>query len=293
MKILVTGGSGFLGSHLADKLSDAGHKVIIYDLKKSKWLKKNQKMVVGDILDAKIIEKEIKNSDIVYHFAGLSDLEEALDKPIETVKRNILGTVNILELCKKYKIRRFIFASTIYVYSHEGGFYKSSKRAAEDYIEEYEKKYNLKYTILRFGSLYGPRSDNSNGLYKIVFEAIKNNRITYMGNKESKREYIHVEDAANSCMKILEKEFINKNVIISGNESMKVYELMQMISEILGIKKKLKFIKTNLTGHYTFTPYSYSPKLGKKMNPPLHVDFGQGIIQLIEEIRNNLNEKKD
>jgi len=293
MKIIVTGGSGFLGSHLADKLTEAGHKVVIYDLKKSKWLKKNQKMIKGDILDTKTLEKEIKNTDIIYHFAGLSDLEKALDKPIETINKNILGTVNILELCKKYKVKRFIFASTIYVYSQEGGFYKSSKRAAEDYIEEYEKKYNIKYTILRFGSLYGPRSDNSNGLYKIVFEAIKNKKITYMGNKETKREYIHVEDAANSCVKILDKEFKNKNVIISGNESMKVYDLMKMISEILGITKKLKFVKTKLTGHYTFTPYSYSPKIGKKINQLLHVDFGQGIIQLIEEIKNKLNEEKD
>ena len=162
MKILVLGGSGFLGSFIADALSKKGHKVKIFDKKKSRWLKNNQKMYIGDILNFKSLEKAIKGNQIIYNFAALSDLDEAKNKPIDTVKSNILGTTNALVLSKKYKIKRFIHASSIYAASEEGGFYASSKRAAEDYIEEFQKTYGLDYTILRFGSLYGERSGNNN-----------------------------------------------------------------------------------------------------------------------------------
>ena len=168
MKITVTGGSGFLGSHVADALSKKGHKVTIFDKKKSKWIRSDQKIVIGDILDAKALENVIKDADVVFHFAALGDLNQALREPVNSVITNILGTVRTLELSRKHKIKRFIHASTIYVNSAEGSFYRSSKKAAEDYVDEYKKNYGLNYTILRFGSLYGQRSDDTNGVKKIV-----------------------------------------------------------------------------------------------------------------------------
>ena len=172
MKITVTGGSGFLGSHVADALSKKGHKVTIFDKKKSKWIRSDQKIVIGDILDAKALENVIKDADVVFHFAALGDLNQALREPVNSVITNILGTVRTLELSRKHKIKRFIHASTIYVNSAEGSFYRSSKKAAEDYVDEYKKNYGLNYTILRFGSLYGQRSDDTNGVKKIVKSAI-------------------------------------------------------------------------------------------------------------------------
>ena len=167
MQIAVIGGSGFLGSHLSDALSKKGHKVKIFDRKKSKWIKKNQKMVIGNILNLSSLKKVIKGSQIVYNFAALSDIDYAKYRPIETAKINILGTLNALTLSKKYNVKKFIQASTIYATSEEGGFYARSKKAAEDYIEEFKKIYGLNYTILRFGSLYGERSNNNNGVKNI------------------------------------------------------------------------------------------------------------------------------
>ena len=138
MKIVVIGGSGFLGSHVADKLSQAGHEVTIFDLKKSQWISKNQTMVIGDILKISDLDKVISESDVVYNFAAISDIDEAENKPQTTANINIIGTLNILELCKKYKVKRIMFASTIYVYSQDGNFYRCSKQAAESFIEEYE-----------------------------------------------------------------------------------------------------------------------------------------------------------
>ena len=154
MKIIVTGGSGFLGSHVADELSKRGHDVTIFDKKKSKWIRPDQKMYLGNILNAKDLENVIKGADVVFHFAALADIDEALKKPIETANINISGTVLALECSYKYKIKRFVHASTIYVNSKDGGFYRCSKKAAEDYVEEYYNTFGLDYTVLRFGSLY-------------------------------------------------------------------------------------------------------------------------------------------
>ena len=191
MQIAVIGGSGFLGSHLSDALSKKGHKVKIFDRKKSKWIKKNQKMVIGNILNLSSLKKVIKGSQIVYNFAALSDIDYAKYRPIETVKINILGTLNVLTLSKKYNVKKFIQASTIYATSEEGGFYARSKKAAEDYIEEFKKIYGLNYTILRFGSLYGERSDNSNGIRSIIYNAIKKKKLIYRG-KKMQREIIYM-----------------------------------------------------------------------------------------------------
>ena len=93
--------------------------------------------------------------------------------PLKTARVNILGTVNILELAFKNSINKVIFSSSIYAISSNGGFYRCSKRACEDFFEEYSKKYNLKFSILRYGSLYGPNSDETNGIYKILKDAVK------------------------------------------------------------------------------------------------------------------------
>lgn len=186
----VVGGSGFLGSHVADKLSDAGIAVRVYDRGRSRWLRPDQEMIVGDILDVERLTEAITGSNVVYNFAAVADLNDALNKPVETAQVNVLGTVNVLEACRVHSVRRFVYASTVYVYSREGGFYRCSKQAAESYVEEYQRAFDLDFTILRYGSLYGPRADASNGLYRIVRDALMRGSISYDGNPESIREYI-------------------------------------------------------------------------------------------------------
>lgn len=288
MKITVIGGSGFLGSYVADTLSRQNHKVVIFDKKKSPWLMRDQKMIVGDILDFKKLKTAISESDAVYHFAAIADIDDALNNPIESVKTNIQGTVHTLELCKTYKIKRFIFASSIYVYSREGSFYRCSKQAAESFVEEYYRLYGLEYTILRYGSLYGPRCDKNNGLYKIIKKALQKNILSYTGDKESRREYIHVEDAARASVKILNKEFVNQNLILTGQQSFYVYDVIEMLAEIMGMSKKIKFVKSEKNkGHYIRTPYNYQSRLARKYIPETHIDLGQGLLQLIDEIKKN------
>ena len=285
MKIIVTGGSGFLGSHVADELSKRGHEVTIFDKKKSKWIRPDQKMYLGNILNAKDLENVIKGADAVFHFAALADIDEALKKPIETANINISGTVLALEFSYKYKIKRFVHASTIYVNSKEGGFYRCSKKAAEDYVEEYHNTFGLDYTVLRFGSLYGERSDNTNGVTSIINRAINTGELNYPGSKNSFREYIHIKDAAKASVDILKEKFKNKYVILTGKKRIKVYDLLKKLAKILKISKNIKFIDKKLLGHYTISPFTYKPKVGKKFFFNSNVNFEKGLLALVKILK--------
>lgn len=288
MKILVIGGSGFIGSHVADHLSQVGHQVTIYDRAPSPWLRQDQKIQIGDLLDVKNLESAMSGCEVVYNFAALADLNEALNKPIDTVKINILGNVQALDLAYRLDVQRFIYASTVYVYSRNGGFYRCSKQAAESYVEEFQKLYGLNYTILRFGSLYGPRADESNGIYRLIKAAIKNGKIKYQGSPEAMREYIHVYDAALASVAAMGEDFCNQSVILTGQQAMRVTDLLKMLSEILGFSDEIEFVEGEYFGHYIRTPYAYQPTLGKTYIPPMHVDLGQGLLQLIGEVKESL-----
>ena len=290
--VVVLGGSGFIGSHVADCLSDSGYLVTIYDKNKSQWLRNDQKFIVGDVHDSEKLNQIIAGAEIVYNFAAISDLNQALKDPIKTVNINILGNLNVLEACRTNGVRRFIYASTIYVHSREGGFYRCSKHASEAYVEEYQKIYGLDYTILRYGSIYGPRADHKNGLYRIIKSALENGVVSYEGDIDAMREYIHVEDAARASVDAINDDFVNESVVLTGQEPMRVIEMLKMLSEMLGFSpESVKFIENKYPGHYVRTPYAHKTKLGKKYIPPMHVDLGQGILQVINEL-NNTNYKK-
>lgn len=284
-KVCVLGGSGFLGSHVVDCLSLAGYDVTIYDKSASPWRSENQKMIIGDLLDLDGLKKVIKGMDIVYNFAALSDLNDALHNPLKSVQVNILGNANALESCRIQKVSKYIYASTVYVFSRDGGFYRCSKQAAESYIEEYKKVYDLDYTILRYGSLYGPRSDKKNGLYRIIKAGIENGFLSYDGSPNTLREYIHIYDAAKASVEAISDKFTNQNVTITGQQPMRITDLLKVVSEILGITSEIKINPSSQSGHYVRTPYAYQPNMGKKYAPDFHVDLGHGLLELIKEIK--------
>jgi len=284
MKAIVFGGSGFLGSHVADALTRAGYETVIFDLRESPYLQKGQEMVVGNILDKKALEKAVAGCDVAYNFAGVSDIEEAYEKPVETVENSILGNTIVLEACRLNQVKRFVFASSVYVYSEAGAFYRSSKHACELITENYNEVFGLPYTILRYSSIYGPRANEKNWVYQILKQAITEDKITRYGNGEEIREYIHVEDAARCSLKILAKEFENQCVIIAGHQPIKVKDLMIMIREMLGNKIELEFLPTDSSIHYEITPYSFNPKIARRVISDSYLDLGQGLLQCLDEI---------
>lgn len=291
LTIMVTGGSGFLGSHIADALTEAGHKVIIFDLKCSDYIRKSQKMLIGDVLNVKELTRAMKGVDIVFHLAALADVDVAHNNPFETMKINVLGTTNVLEAARINKVKRVMFASTIYVYSRTGSFYRVSKHSCELLFEAYHERYGLNYTILRFGTLYGTRANDSNSVFRYLKEALLTEKIKFKGTGKEVREYIHVLDAAQICVKILDDEYKGQTLILTGHHRMRLIELLDMINEILNNKIKTSIEPEKSKSHYTQTPYSYIPRAGKKIVMNTYCDLGQSLVEILDEINSDKNQK--
>jgi len=187
------------------------------------------------------------------------------------------------------KVKRFIFASSLYVYSKAGSFYRSTKQSCELLVENYQEIFGLSYTILRYGSLYGPRADERNFIYRIIKQALTEEKIVRDGDGEEIREYIHVYDAAKGSVEILSDEFVNQYVIITGNQQMKVKDLLLMIKEMFDNRIKVEYIPATINYHYEITPYTFAPKLARRILSNTYVDLGQGILKSIQTIYKELN----
>ena len=173
----------------------------------------------------------------------------------------------------------------MYVYSSNGSFYRASKQAAEILIETYKENFGINYVFLRYGSLYGPRAQNWNGIRGFIKQVVEKGFLEYSGNGSEVREYIHVLDAAKLSVKVLDDEYKNRAVTITGQQSIKVSDMFAMIFEIAGKKVDIRYLNNlNDTSHYGITPYRYTPKISMKITPIEFFDLGQGILNIIEEI---------
>ena len=284
-KVVVIGGSGFLGSHLADALTEAGYSVSIFDARPSPYLRPDQQMVLGDMQNESELKRCMAGARYVYHLAGIADIGEAARSPKATVEQNIIGSTVVLECCLQAKVERLLYASTLYVYSQQGSFYRVSKQAVELLIEAYQERYGLQYTILRYGSLYGPRAQEWNGLKRYVTQAVREGRIDYPGTGEERREYIYVKDAAKLSVEALAPEHANQCITLTGTQILNSNELLRMIQEIMGGKVEIEFNPEQRDPeHYEMTPYRFTPRIARKMVPNVFVDIGQGILDLVEEV---------
>ena len=289
-KVVVIGGSGFVGSHTADVLSERGYKVTIFDSHPSPWLRDDQEMVVGDVLDREVVSDVISGARYLYHFAGIADIGEAKERPFETVSLNVMGTTTAVQAAVEENVDRFIYASTMYVYSPFGSFYRASKQAAETIIEAYHEQVGLDYTLLRYGSLYGPRAQDWNGLRRYVEQVVREGKLHYCGTGKERREYIHVRDAARLSVDVLDEQHKNQAITVTGQQVLNSNELISMVFEIAGVEKNVEFIHKDLSpDHYMMTPYRFIPKPAKKLVPGEFVDLGQGILEIVEEVHKGLD----
>lgn len=186
-----------------------------------------------------------------------------------------------------------VFASTVYVYSEQGGFYRSCKQACELLIENYQKLYGLDYTILRFGSLYGRRANKFNWINTIIRQALTEGRMQRDGDGEEIRNYIHVKDAAQACVNILDEQYKNDYIMLTGAQTIKIKDLLLMISEILNNKVAIEYLDKRMEGHYEITPYTFRPRIAKKYNLVMQFDLGQGILDTIYDVYKELNNSDD
>ncbi|MEQ8348412.1 MAG: NAD(P)-dependent oxidoreductase [Sneathiellaceae bacterium] len=289
-RTIVFGGAGFLGSHVTDALLARGHEVVLFDRAPSPWHGEDVRQIRGDICDSDAVRAAVEGCDHVYNFAGLADLNRSIAEPAETVRLNILGNTNILEACRGIPVARFVYASTVYVLSQKGAVYGATKKANELLIQEYGTYYDLPYTIVRYGSVYGPRADASNRVYRILRQALSAGRIDFPGDGEEEREYIHVRDAAKLSVDILDPQYRNRHLVLTGIERLKYASLLEMVREILNGQVEIVLQDKDYRGHYKLTPYSFLPSPGEKLVNNPSVDFGQGILECLTEIHTELQD---
>ncbi len=229
MKILVTGGGGFIGSHLVDLLLDQNHAVVVLDNfstgKLSNLPQQNTdlRIVTGDICDTDIVEQAITGCDAIVHLAAVASVQASVDDPIGTHQINLVGTVNLLEAAKKHGIVRFVFASSAAVYGNTETMpvsesttlspltpYAADKLASEYYIDFYRRQYSISPVIFRFFNIFGSRQDPSSpysGVISIFMErAIRDQPITVFGDGKQSRDFVYVAD----LVKLLASAVIKK-----------------------------------------------------------------------------------
>ena len=279
-KVLVTGGSGFLGSHVADELVRRGQEVVVLDLEPP--ASGDHDFILADIRDTQAVNDAMTGCDSVFHCAAIADLDRARDLPRLALDVNVLGTLTALEAAGASGVQRFILASSVYVFSDGGSVYRTTKQAAERLVEDLSPQLGLRSTILRFGSLYGPRADPQNAILRLVTQAVNERRIDFWGDGTEIREYVHITDAASLAVAALDPKYAEEALHITGRERISTLDLLHMIDEILGGGIEIKLCNEPFEGRYRLTPYSFRANQGRRLVGDTYVDLGLGLVEAIK-----------
>ena len=298
-KVLVTGGNGFLGHHIVRELSNRGIETIVYDIAKSNFIEDMMKggnvhFVEGDILDISTLENAMEGCDTIFHTAAIANLDDAVNQPVKTMEVNVLGTVNCLEAARNQNVDRFVFASSVYVGGNWGSFYRISKQTGESLCKTYCDEFDLNYSIIRYGSLYGREANEWNFLYAVLKQLLLKKEYTYYGSPEALREYIHINDAARETVNIAgNNSFKNKAALITGHQKMSHKDFFNMIQEILGTEINITFVDDDKNSHYKITPYSFEPDIPLRINLPTYIDINEGILDCLKEVQMEIENGND
>ena len=280
---MVTGASGFIASHVADLLTNKGYNVALLDKIKSPYKKTNQKMILGNINNFQTLNLATKKIDTIFHFAATADLKEANEDPFGTIENNILGTIKLFKACVKNKVKKIIFASSIYAISEQGGIYSTTKLSSEMLVEKLSKKFNLKYVILRFGTVYGERANNFNTVQNFIKDAKKKLKIFRETRGNEIRSYIHVKDVAKIVLVSTETKYENGYYNIFGNKKIIVRDLLNIIKrKIPNLKVKYsKYEKKKF--NYKINPFTYRLRKGKNFKLKKYISIENGINDLLKK----------
>jgi len=247
MRVLVTGGSGFIGSHVVDKLRDYGVAVRIYDLVYPTQ-RSDVEFYQGSILDFERVRMALNQVDAVMHLAAVADVKDVLVDPRYAESINVRGAFNVLEAMRRCGVKRLIYGSTTWVYGGSEGesvdeasplgppthFYTATKMAGEYYCQSYSHLYGLEPTILRYGIPYGPRARSGAVIPIFVEKALRGEGLTIAGDGSQYRKFVYVEDLAQGNVLALKPVAANKIYNLDGNERVTIRQIAETVRKVLG-----------------------------------------------------------
>ncbi len=309
MNIAVTGGAGFIGSHLCEKLIKLGFRVICIDnfdnfyepgIKEDNISKisgnKNFKLYRLDICEFNRLEKVFLENEIetVIHLAARAGVRPSIRNPFLYEKINVLGTVNLLECCRKYDIKKFIFASSSSVYGGNRKIpfsendnvdlpvspYAATKRAGELISYTYHSLYDISIFCLRFFTVYGPRQRPEMAIHKFTRQILNGESVKIYGDGSSSRDYTYIDDIISGVIKSLDKlggfEIIN----LGNSRTVKLMNLIKLIEAATGKKAGLKFLSSQPGD--VFMTYADISKARKMLKYSPETDISRGLDKFVE-----------
>ena len=315
MNILITGGAGFIGSTLCDKMLKEDNEIIVIDnfndyyspkLKenniKHNLNNKNYKLYRGDICDKSLLAKifEENKIDVVVHIAASAGVRPSIDKPLDYVKNNIEGTVNILEVMKENKVKKIVFASSSSIYGNckEEIFsedlkvaepispYAATKLACEQFLYTYSKLYNIQVVALRFFTVFGPRQRPDLAIRKFIDLIKENKPIPVYGDGTTIRDYTYVDDIVDGIISAIDYNDTQYEIInLGGGAPVSLNQMIETIEKVLNKKAKIERLPMQM-GDVNKTAASIT-KAKKLLNYNPKTSFERGIIKFIEWEKNN------
>ena len=260
MKILVTGGSGFIGSHIVDKLLEKGHQVKIYDVDSPKY-DQNCDYIKADVLDLNRLMQESEGCNAIYHLAAEADVNRFYKSPYYSNLITSCSTINVLEATRINNVSKVLLASTEWVYGSPEGdedeiiteetpttnnpdhIYTSSKISAEMFCKNYNRLYDIDYTIMRFGIPFGERARPATVTPIFLNKILNDEEITIHGDGSQTRQFIYVKDIARGCVACLQEKAKNEIINLEGKKVISVLDIVRNLEKILDKKANLKFIE--------------------------------------------------
>lgn len=255
MRTVVTGGCGFIGSHVVDRLIAAGHDVVVLD-SAVRPLNPAADYRRADILDLPGLTRELADCEAVFHLAAVADVEQVNADPVHALRMNVEGTGTVLEAARRVGINRFVLASTVWVYGaahrdpegpeaeltedasfdveRSGHLYVSTKLAAEMAVQSYREMYGQHFTILRYGIPYGPRMRDALVVAKFVQAALDGRPITIAGEGRQTRNYVYVEDLAAAHVLALSPAAQDQTIALEGTTPISVRDIADTVDGLLG-----------------------------------------------------------
>ncbi|HEY2284863.1 MAG TPA: NAD-dependent epimerase/dehydratase family protein [Streptosporangiaceae bacterium] len=249
MRVAVTGGSGFIGSHVVDHLVGAGHDVVVIDVG-GRWRNPAAEYRAADLFDEAALAAAADGAQAIFHLAGAADVNEVAADPARAVRLNVEGTARVLDAARRGGVDRVLLASTVWVYgatvgegerteaspvdlARSGHVYVATKLAAEMLVHSYREMYGQHYTILRYGIPYGPRMRDALVVARFVQAARAGQRITIAGTGEQQRNYVYVEDIADAHVRALVPAAADQTLALEGGEPVSVREIADAVCRMV------------------------------------------------------------